>query len=104
MQLPRCVFSDRGLGLGVGCDRGNYQKLIYMNSKPKKKTQVFKDGQVEGYEIGQTVEMLQCPLCDGSGEINDDDPDGIPYRRKAEGRRLSWQEEENIFFALCHRV
>ena len=60
-------------------DRGNYQKLIYMNDFPKKKTQVFKDGQVEGHEIGLTLEALQCPLCDGSGEINDDDPDGIPY-------------------------
>ncbi|OYE04739.1 hypothetical protein CDG79_11405 [Nostoc sp. 'Peltigera membranacea cyanobiont' 232] len=50
-----------------------------MNDFPKKKTQVFKAGQIETHEIGLTFEEIECPLCDGSGEINDEDADGIPY-------------------------
>ncbi|MHC5718266.1 MAG: hypothetical protein ACYTX0_40825 [Nostoc sp.] len=40
---------------GWGAIAVDYQKLIYMKDKPKKKTQLFKDGQVEGYEVGLTM-------------------------------------------------
>jgi DnaJ-class molecular chaperone len=37
--------------------------------KPKKKTEVYRAGQVEEYEIGAgLVEEFECPLCGGSGE------------------------------------
>ncbi|MEH2404139.1 hypothetical protein [Nostoc sp.] len=43
-----------------------------MDNKPKRKTEVFKAGQVEEHEIGSTFEEIECPTCDGSGEILDD--------------------------------
>ncbi|MEH2459137.1 hypothetical protein [Nostoc sp.] len=48
-------------------------------NKPRKKTQVFHGGQIEEYQIGLEFEQIECSLCGGSGEISDDDPDGIPY-------------------------
>ncbi|MBN3905126.1 MAG: hypothetical protein HWQ35_00610 [Nostoc sp. NMS1] len=48
------------------------------NHKPKKKTQVFTSGQVEGYEVGLTLEEIECYAC-GGGEVADDDEDGNEY-------------------------
>ncbi|MEH1795540.1 MULTISPECIES: hypothetical protein [unclassified Nostoc] len=49
------------------------------NNKPKKKTQVFRSGQVEGYEVGLTLEEIECHACGGGGEVADDDGDGNEY-------------------------
>lgn len=42
------------------------------NPKPKKKTEVFRTGQVEEHEIGLIFEEVECPLCDGAGEVVED--------------------------------
>lgn len=46
--------------------------------KPKKKTKVFRAGQVEEYQIGLEFEEIECPLCGGSGE-EVDEFEGIEY-------------------------
>lgn len=43
-----------------------------MNNKPKKKTQVFRAGQIEDHEIGLTFEEVECPTCGGGGETADE--------------------------------
>ncbi|MBH8576995.1 hypothetical protein I8752_29240 [Nostocaceae cyanobacterium CENA369] len=40
--------------------------------KPIKKTEVFRAGQVEEHEIGLTFEEIECPTCDGGGEVTEE--------------------------------
>lgn len=40
--------------------------------RPKKKTEVFRAGQVEEYQIGTEFEEIECPMCDGGGEVVDE--------------------------------
>ena len=49
-------------------DYREYVKKNYLK-RPKKKTQLFKSGQVEEYQLGtDELEEMECPTCDGSGE------------------------------------
>ncbi|MEH1933019.1 MAG: hypothetical protein V7L14_04710 [Nostoc sp.] len=87
LEAGAVLFCAIAVGDGGGVRSGFWERpmtteTVYMNNRPKKKTQLFKSGQIEGYEVGLTLEEFPCPLCDGSGEINDDDADGVPYREE----------------------
>ncbi|MBD2197935.1 MULTISPECIES: hypothetical protein [Calothrix] len=52
-----------------------------MNNKPKKKTQVYKTGQVQEHEIDLIFEEIECPTCGGGGEVVEE-WEGNEYREE----------------------
>ena len=40
-------------------------------NKPIEKNSCFRAGQIEEYQIGTEYEEMECPMCDGCGEVTD---------------------------------